>query len=305
MLRILFFGMSGRFSSVSMEYLLAHDVKISGVIMPTDSKPISEAPQQLKPPAAEPTDGVLFIQPVHPTILHSAWQHNIPIWTVSRLSNPATRTLLTDLSPDLICVACFPYIFPPWLLDLPQFGCLNLHPSLLPAYRGPTPIFWICRNGERETGVTLHYLDQGIDSGDVVAQAQFSLLDGLTETAITDLSASYGAKLLLKAIQALPHNRLPRYSQSEADSSYYPSPSSKDMIISTSWSAQRAFNFLRGADSWPLAIRLNAGYLLVSETLGYDRHSELTGQYATEDGLYLVQFFPGILKISGTIQPTL
>jgi methionyl-tRNA formyltransferase len=213
------------------------------------------------------------------------------------LKQAATLRLVEQYQPDLICVVCFPHLFPPALLALPRFGCLNLHPSLLPAYRGPAPLFWQIRHGQKRGGVTLHFLDEGIDSGDIVAQRTFDLPEGIAEHALTELCATTGAELLIEALaQPVPHP-LPRSPQPTAGASYFAAPTATDLTISTDWSAQHACNFLRGAASWPLSIQVGGFYVQVAEALDYDPEQVLGRAYTQFQDQVLIQFNPGILRI--------
>ena len=169
---VIFFGMKGTFSLPPLQVLVERGIEIGAVIMPasTTSQPL---PRRIEPPLPPPSDLPIITPHLSRNISHVAWEHSIPVWEVGSLSDARTLELLADLQPDLIAVACFPYIFPSALLQLPRYGCLNLHPSLLPAYRGPLPLFWMARQGERQAGVTLHFLDEGLDTGDIVAQTAF------------------------------------------------------------------------------------------------------------------------------------
>ena len=223
-MRVIYFGMSGIFSRIPLESLLAGGVKVSAIIMPTSTtgKPL---PRRIEPPLPPPSDLPIITPYFSRNIIHVAWEHPIPVWEVGSLSDARTLELLADLQPDLIAVACFPYIFPSALLQLPRYGCLNLHPSLLPAYRGPLPLFWMARQGERRAGVTLHFLDEGLDTGDIVAQTAFDWPDGISGVDLEQRCAEEGAKLLLVALQQLAQGgELPRRPQPKEGSSYFSWP---------------------------------------------------------------------------------
>jgi methionyl-tRNA formyltransferase len=232
------------------------------------------------------------------SVIHLAWNRQIPVWEVASLAGADTLALLGSLQPDLISVACFPYIFPPALLELPRSGCLNLHPSLLPAYRGPDPLFWIARQDERITGVTLHILDRGVDSGDIVAQTRFDRPDGLSGAALERRCAEEGAELLLKALEQLDQSgQLPRHPQPKAGASYFPWPTEADYVIPTHWPARRAFNFIRGAEGWPLAIAVGEKKLPVRSALSYSVEQTLAQPYHIFGNDAWIQFQPGVLRV--------
>jgi methionyl-tRNA formyltransferase len=241
-----------------------------------------------------------------PTIVHLAWAHSIPVWEVGTLSAAPTRALLANVQPDLIAVACFPYIFPHTLLQLPRYGCLNLHPSLLPAYRGPIPLFWMARQGERQAGVTLHFMDEGLDTGDIVAQTAFDWHDGISGADLERRCTEEGAKLLLAAVEQLGLvGELPRRPQPQAGSSYFSWPAEQDLLIPTHWPARRAFNFIRAAGvDWPLAIEVGkearerggGERFLIRAAISFDAQATLDQPYLVRGDELWVQFRPGILQ---------
>ena len=301
MIRLLFFGMTGLFSKIPFASLLTTAANICAVIVPTESPARSSLPRPVAPPPLPPSALPLLTPHLRESIIHLAWQQSIPVWEVGRLREQKTLSLLAALQPDLICVACFPYIFPPALLSLPRYGCLNLHPSLLPAYRGPTPLFWLVRQGETQAGVTLHFLSEGVDQGDIVAQTAFPLPEGISELELTRRCALEGAALLTAAIQQLERGPLPRRPQ-PLGGSYFPAPTAADMRIPLTWPAHRAFNFLRAADAWPLLLELGEAELLVAQALSYDQAQTLPAPFIVQGAEIWVQFTPGVLKVRGAIQ---
>jgi methionyl-tRNA formyltransferase len=157
--RVLFFGMTGSFSRSVLATLLAAHVPICGYILP--AAPQAESPlQRVEPPQGVGRDDeeLLILNPMRTqNSIQLAWQHNIPIFEAGNLRAPAVQNFVAKLAPDVACVACFDKRIPPALLAMPRHGFLNVHPSLLPAYRGPAPLFWQWRNGETQTGVTVHW----------------------------------------------------------------------------------------------------------------------------------------------------
>ncbi len=168
---VLFFGMTGNFSALSLLALLEHGIEVSAVVIPAlhsgpDQPAIRHLEQKSKARSMLP-----MLHPSAPaSILEIAFERQIPVWEVSGLARPEAVALLKDYQPDAICVACFSQRIPEPILRIPRFGCLNVHPSLLPANRGPEPLFWTFREGNRQTGVTIHLMDRGMDTGPVLAQ---------------------------------------------------------------------------------------------------------------------------------------
>ena len=178
--RVLFFGMTGSFSRTVLATLLAAQVPICGYVLPT--APQADPPLQRVEPmqTMSADDGELIIlNPVRTqNSIQLAWQHHIPIFEAGNLRAPAVQNFVAKLAPDVACVACFAQRIPPALLAMPRHGFLNVHPSRLPAYRGPAPLFWQWRHGETQTGVTVHWMDERLDTGPIATQSALTLPDG-------------------------------------------------------------------------------------------------------------------------------
>lgn len=287
--------MTGQFSVAPLEKLLSSGVNVCAVVVPAAQPLSASMPRPVTPNASLSSDLPLVDPFIEHNIIHLSWAHNVPVWEVDSLQTERTLALLAEMQPDLIAVACFPFIFPAALLDLPAHGCVNLHPSLLPAYRGPEPLFWIARNDERETGVTLHFLDAGVDTGDIVSQISFERPEGISGAELEMRCAEAGAKLLLKAVHRLEQGPLPRYPQPEAGASYFSTPREEDFVIPTHWPAQRAFNFLRGAESWPLVIDTGDTQFPIRVAISYSANQTIEQPYILLGNELWVQFQPGVL----------
>lgn len=221
----LYFGTSGEFSIPPLEALLADGLPVRGVIMPAAGSLASAAPIIRKRPASIARASIPMLTPfIHRTIAQIAWERDIPVIEVSRLSSPETLAVLAAFQPDVICAACFPLRLPRALLVLPPLGCLNVHPSLLPAYRGPSPGYWLLRNGERRTGVTIHLMDEQFDSGDILMQQAFEIPEGITPGALEQRCAALGGPLLAQVVRALAAGTAVRTPQDSERASYYSWP---------------------------------------------------------------------------------
>ena len=172
MLRILFIGSLGIQSVETLKGLLASGQKVAVIALAGSTLGLPAA-------ASWKRRYIPVIDGNAPNnIQHVAASEGIPFEILDPL-DPGTR--LRPHTPDIGVVSCFPHRLHENLLKLPAFGCYNLHPSLLPQYRGPTPLFWQLRQGETETGVTLHKMCAGIDTGDIVAQQRLLIDDGISE----------------------------------------------------------------------------------------------------------------------------
>jgi methionyl-tRNA formyltransferase len=297
-LRIVYLGMLGEFSAAPLAALLADGVHVVGVIVPAAKPPEAPAGAPIAKIPPPPRRSPLPI--ANPYLTHSAvhiaWEHNIAAFEVSRLDDLETLSTLADLRPDVACVACFPKRIPAPLLALPPLGFLNLHPSLLPAYRGPAPQFWAFRNGERTIGVTIHFMDEGLDTGDIAAQAPIDLPDGISGTEADRMCAARGARLLVEVIQALRRDTLSRRKQ-PGGGEYYPWPSPDDFTINTAWPARRAFNFMRGTAEWgqPYVVEVGGARLALRSAIAYTADETIGTPYVRSGREVWVQFTPGVL----------
>ena len=271
-MRVLFFGMEGRFSRAPLAALLAAELEVCAVVVPCPAGVAGEgAPLRvLPPPRRRPRELPIATAASEPTIVGLARAHGVPVLEVGRLVHPETLTALHDLRPDVLCAACFPRLLPRELLDLARHGGLNVHPSLLPAYRGPAPLFWVfhgqtshARSGStssfvestgadaqlgaplwlpneglRNAGVTVHLLDDRADTGDIVAQAPIVLPDGITYSTAERACSQEGARLLVEALEAIAAGSLTRRPQPHIDLPTAPVPTDADFVITPDWSAR-------------------------------------------------------------------
>jgi folate-dependent phosphoribosylglycinamide formyltransferase PurN len=144
-----------------------------------------------------------------------------------QVTNPNAHEFLEyvkSLNPDLIVVAGFSRILKRVLISLPRLGCINVHPSLLPCYRGPEPYYWILFHKEQKSGVTIHYVDEGIDSGNIIVQREISLEPYETEYTLQQKSNALAAVLLTQAIEQLAKGAAASVPQSEAEATYFSFP---------------------------------------------------------------------------------
>ncbi|HYB02333.1 MAG TPA: formyltransferase family protein [Ktedonobacteraceae bacterium] len=262
--RVLFFGMLGQFSYASLDALLKSGIQICAAVIPSNQDHDENLQAIVKQEQYSSTRSKLPLlnSSIHTSILDLAHSRNIPIWKVRQLSNPDTIKVLQVYQPDMICVACFSMRIPRDILDIPHLGFLNVHPSLLPANRGPEPLFWTFREGDERTGVTVHIMDEGLDSGAIVAQEAFDIPDGITYSELETWTADLGGKLLARSVWDIYHGVTTQVKQDETKSSYHAFPCDKDFVIpSAEWSARHVYNFVCGVESWGIPI-----YLLIENT---------------------------------------
>jgi len=173
--------------------------------------------------------------------------------------DPAFVQQLLELHLDLIVVAAYGQILPPAILDLPRFGCLNVHTSLLPKYRGAAPIQWALLNGETETGVTIMKMDAGLDTGDILSQEQTSILASDNAQSLHDRLENLGAGLLVKTIPDYLAGKIQPRPQPVEGVSYARKITKEDGKLDWAKSAQLLWNSIRAFTPWPGAFTFLPG----------------------------------------------
>jgi methionyl-tRNA formyltransferase len=300
-LSILYFGMFGELSRRPLAALIELGAHICAVVVPgTDNQP---EPLPLDPPDIDPSD-LDFIpmvsQFMQPSAITLAWEHHLPLLSIGNLAHPAALETLAALQPDLLLVSCFSKIIPPALLQLPRLAALNLHPSLLPRYRGPAPLFWQLRQGANP-GVTLHYLTERLDAGEIMLQTLVEFPDGISGAEAEALCADAGSGLMIQALDLLCRGAAPRTPQDETQASYQPLPTRADLTITTTQPARRAFNFIRGVDSpsgpLPFDIVVGSETFRPAQALSYSVAEKLDTPYQRTGDELAIQFEPGVLRI--------
>lgn len=186
-----------------------------------------------------------------PPVKELAEQNNIPVYQPLKVRDPAFVEIIRDLKPDVIVVVAFGQILPKALLDIPPFGCINVHASLLPRYRGAAPLNWCIINGETETGVTTMLMDVGLDTGDMLLIEKTPLDENEDIQSLHDRMSLMGADLLSKTLDKLAANDLVPQKQNDSDSCYAPMLKKEDGIINWHSDASRIHNQVRGLAVWP------------------------------------------------------
>ncbi|KXG75984.1 methionyl-tRNA formyltransferase [Thermotalea metallivorans] len=186
----------------------------------------------------------------YPPVKEKALQYHLPVFQPERVKELRFVEELKKLSPDCIVVVAFGQILPKDILDIPPLGCINVHASLLPKYRGAAPIHWAIINGEEVTGVTTMYMDEGLDTGDIILKKEIFIGDKTTGELHEEM-AQEGAKLLGETLRLIGEHKAPREKQREADSSYAPMIDKKLGNIDWSKSARDIYNLIRGVNPWP------------------------------------------------------
>ena len=194
-----------------------------------------------------------------PPVKELALRANLPVLQPERARQEDFIAKLRALEPDLIVVAAYGEILPKDILDLPRLGCLNVHTSLLPRYRGAAPIQWAIINGDGETGVTIMKMDPGMDTGDILAQEKTPITPHDNAETLHDRLAKIGAELLLRTIPDYAGGTIGPQPQPLDGVTYAPKIKKQDGQIDWSQPARAISNRIRGLVPWPGAFTYSPG----------------------------------------------
>ena len=188
-----------------------------------------------------------------PPVKQLAVKHGIPVYQPRTLRDGSSDDVIKELAPDIIVVVAYGCIIPPQLLHVAQYGCINLHVSLLPKYRGSAPIQWAVLNGDAGTGVSIMQLDEGLDTGDVLLVEPVSIDPEETSGELFDRVSAVGARTLVTALEKIPAGELKPQKQDETQATLAP-PLTKEMAqFHFTEDAAHIHNWVRGMNPWPAA----------------------------------------------------
>jgi len=181
-----------------------------------------------------------------PPVKEAALSLGIPVLQPERMRSSEAVEQLAQYKPDLIVTAAYGQILPKAVLDMPQHGCINVHGSLLPKYRGGAPIQRSIMNGESETGVTIMYMAEGLDTGDMISSVKVPITDEDTSGTIFDKLSQAGAQLLGDTLPSIADGTVQAVPQNNEEATYAPNLSREDEKINWGHSARAIFNQVRG-----------------------------------------------------------
>ncbi len=223
------------FASVCLEKLIEKKYDVSAVFTQPDKK--TGRKQLLTPPPVK----VL------------AQENNIPVYQPLSMKSEESINIIKDIDADLIVVVAYGKILPKAILDIPKYGCINVHASLLPKYRGAAPIQWAVLNGDKETGVAVQQMNEGIDTGDILLEKKTEI--GINETSeeLFERLAVLGADALAETIEKISNGTAEPIPQPEGDFGYASMISREMSLIDWNKSAFEIHNKVRGLQRWPCA----------------------------------------------------
>ncbi len=287
MVDIVFFGSGAAFSVAALVGLLNGGATVTRIVCAQSN---AGSARETRWPALKVT------QP-HPLIAVAERRGQSP--ALLRYDMHATLDTRGDARPKLGVAACFaPILRRPWL-EWPEHGIVNLHPSLLPAYRGPDPLFWQFRNGERDMAITAHYMSEEMDAGDIVAACKKPLKAGATERDVERTLALEGAKLILALLPDLRDGHSLEACAQDARAAHYDSNASiDDFRVSTDWPAERAYRFICGtqARGLPYTVNVAGEDITLARAHGFESGADAqTPPFASTGNTVRIAFNPGVL----------
>lgn len=262
-MRILFMG-TPDFAAASLRALLDSGRDVAGVVTNPD-KPKGRGYKLVKPPVKELAEDA-----------------GIPVFQPASLKNGELQPVLDELQPDIICVVAYGKILPGYVLDFPRLGCVNVHGSLLPKYRGAAPIQWSVINGDEYAGITTMLMNEGLDTGDMLLCERVKIGAEETSAELFDRLAPLGGELLCKTLDALEKGTVRPEPQNDSEATYAPMIKKEDGKINWSDSPEKICSLVRGMNSWPMAYTYFNGQpvKIISAAVSADKPDALPGTVA-------------------------
>ena len=234
-MRVIFMG-TPDFATGTLEEIVKAGHEVVGVVTQPD-KPKGRGKTMMPTPVKE-----------------TALKYNLPVYQPRKVREPEFVELLRSLKPDVMVVAAFGQIITKEILEMPKYGCINVHASLLPAYRGAAPIQWAVINGDKESGVTIMQMDEGIDTGDMMDKAVVPIAEDETGGSLFDKLSHTGAKLCVKVLKDLEEGTAVGEKQPEESTTPYAKMIDKKMgEVDWKKSAKEIEQLIRGLNPWPSA----------------------------------------------------
>lgn len=224
-----------------------------------------------------------------PPVKQCAIKNNIDVFQPEKIKGSNACEIISSLNPDVIIVVAYGKILPKDILASAKYGCINVHASLLPYYRGAAPIQWAVLNGDKETGVSIMQMDEGLDTGDILLVEKTKIGENETSEELFDRLSVIGANALVKALKMLENGEIESVKQPSGDYQYASMIDKSMCPIDWNKSAREIHNKVRGLQTWPVAITtLNGKNLKIHSTLHCDGKSGTAGEIVDNAGRLVV-----------------
>ncbi len=197
-----------------------------------------------------------------PPVKQVSVEYNISTFQPEKIKSLEFIEEIKKINADIFVVVAYGQILPESILHIPKYGCINVHASLLPKYRGAAPIQWAIINGEEKTGVTIMYMDKGLDTGDMILKKQFDILSDDTYGTIHDKMSKIGSEALIEALEIIENDNVKRESQDNENSCYAPMITKETGRINWDCNSREIVNLIRGLNPFPIAFSTYKGEVL-------------------------------------------
>ncbi|HUI44820.1 MAG TPA: methionyl-tRNA formyltransferase [Nitrospirota bacterium] len=233
-----------------------------------------------------------------PPVKQAASEMKLPLFQPRRVREPEFIAMLKSLNAEVIVVAAYGQILPNEILTLPKYGCINIHASLLPLYRGAAPINWAIMHGDAETGITIMQMDEGMDTGAMLLQESIPIGSKDTAGSMLEKLSSLGARLITEALPLIAAGRIARRVQDNRRATLAPPLRKKDGSIDWTLPAVEIHNRVRGLSPWPGAYTYLDGKMIkILESEAMTGKEEPGVLFEAEKGALAVGAGSGILRI--------
>jgi len=223
-----------------------------------------------------------------PPVKILAEAESIPVMQPEKIRTDEFFKEIKSFKPDLICVTAYGKIIPPNILELPKYGCVNVHASLLPNYRGAAPINWAIINGEKNTGITTMLMDEGMDTGDILLKIEIEIGEDDTSIELSEKLSAIGAELLIETIEKGQNDEIEPIKQNDSEATSAPIIKKDVGRIDWSKSAEEIRNLIRGTQPWPGAFTSYNGKNLKIFKASVNSQGGNPGKVLVSDGGKLV-----------------
>ncbi len=233
-----------------------------------------------------------------PPVKELALEHGVPVYQPATLRTEEAQRQIKELRPDVIVVAAYGKLLPKAVLDVPPLGCINVHASLLPKYRGAAPIQWAVIHGDETSGVTTMYMAEGMDTGDMLLKAETPIGPEETAGELFDRLKDLGAGLLGETLDRLEAGTLERVPQDEAEATHAPMLSKELSQVNWERPAQELHDLIRGLNPWPCAYAVLDGKRLKLLASRVTEGTGKPGSLKLQDGQLAVCCGSGMLLLT-------
>lgn len=281
--RIVVLGSQSAFTRQAVESLC--EIGVPPVALMVDTAPVPSALGPISVEVRGPTVGF-------------AEAHGVQVVRAPDPNRPEGIAALERIEPDLLLLACLRHIVGRTTRETARLGALNLHPSALPHFRGPDPVFWQLRAGVTRAGVTVHVATGSVDAGPIVAQRWLKVRAGIGADALTAALVRLGVRALAETLPDIERRIREAVPQDESAATRQPRPHPEDFRLDTAWTAERAYRFIEGTrgPGTTFTISVGEGAIEVERAVGFDPASGSEPAVAHSGGIVAIRFAEGVLR---------